>query len=127
MLPAIMYRFSRNSNRKLLRGPALPGVMLAAQAAFVLSCLATGPASAGTSTYWWDAGANPANWSTSDLNWSTSAAAGGSVVAWDTSGDYAIFSNSGYATASAGTADLTLSTTALGINFATGSTTIAAT
>ncbi len=127
MLPAIMYRFSRNSNRKLLRGPALPGVMLAAQAAFVLACLATGPASAGTSTYWWDAGANPANWSTSDLNWSTSAAAGGSVVAWDTSGDYAIFSNSGYATASAGTADLTLSTTALGINFATGSTTIAAT
>ena len=126
MLSAIASRFFRSSNR-LLRCPALSRVIIALLAAFALACAAAVPASAATTTYWWNASTNPGNWSP-DANWSN-ASNGVSTMAWDTSGDYAIFSDSNYtypALPSAGTATLTTSTTALGINFAGGSTTIAA-
>ena len=130
MLSTIVSRFSLRSIRKVLRSPALPRVMLALLAAVALACVTAGPASAATTTLWWDAAANPGIWSNSaDANWNTSSTSGGSLVPWANggNGDYPVFSNSGYASASAGTATLTTSIVAYGITFANGSTTIAAT
>ncbi len=97
-------------------------------AAGVLVCATASPASAATNTYWWDPSGSPANWDTTDTNWNSSAGSGGTSAAWSnngTSGNYAVFSNTGFATAPFAV-NLTSPIYAAGLDFSTGSGTLTA-
>ena len=97
-------------------------------AAGVIAYLAASPALAQTTTYWWDPSAGTANWDTTDANWNSASGVGGTSEAWSnggTSGNYAVFSNTGFATTPY-FVNLTAGIYASEITFGTGAATLTA-
>ena len=116
-----------------LRSSRLSRVMLRLLAVCALACMTAGPALAATTTYWWDPAPNTtnyANWDTADMFWNTSGSAAATPnAAWVSSSSNpgeAVFSNAQICTTSGGTANLTISTTATGIDVVSGNMTISA-